>query len=99
MDLPSLPTDNLYKFMALGGLAGVLLIPPYYLSQWTEAERQGIETYTTMRSLKAETEFVTEDMNNLERDVAREGKTTRKIAVDVKVLEREVAEAGRRLAL
>ena len=99
MDTPTFPTDSLYKFMALAGLAGCFLAPKYYLSQWSDAERQAIEGYVAMRTLEAETESIKEDVEVLKQEAAREQDMTRKLGAEVDGLEAEVTETRRHRAL
>jgi hypothetical protein len=50
------PTDNLYKFLALSGLAGFFLLPVYLSNEITERNHQFIEVETEIRILSVEFE-------------------------------------------
>jgi hypothetical protein len=52
MNLPSLPTDNLYKFLALSGLAIVLFSLVFPIIRISEIRMQIIEVDTQLKCWK-----------------------------------------------
>ena len=69
MNLPSLPTDNLYKFVAFLGLLLVISSPFYYQVFSHEVILRNMELRGEMQRLEKETGY-------LEHDVDREEKRT-----------------------
>ncbi len=99
MDVPAFPTDSLYKFMALAGLAGIFLVPKYYLSQWSDAKQQVIAVYVATRSLVAETKSGMYDIKRIGQEADDLKETGRKIGVDVDALTADIDKAKRRRRL
>ncbi len=62
MNLPNLPTDNLYKFLAITGLILILISVIYPEMETHEIDRMLKETKTELNILKREEEYL-----NLER--------------------------------
>ncbi len=62
MNLPSLPTDNLYKFLALSGLAIVLFSLVFPIIQISEIRLKIIEIETQMEVLEMDTGNVENDL-------------------------------------
>jgi hypothetical protein len=62
MNLPNLPTDNLYKFMALSGLAIFLFSIVFPLSQIHDIKLKMVEIETQQEVLKLEVEQIGNDV-------------------------------------
>lgn len=54
MNLPTLPTDNLYKFLALSGLALLLFSMVYPLNTLNDLELKAVEARTQIKLLELE---------------------------------------------
>lgn len=63
--IPSVPTDNLYKFMALAGLVIVVLSIVLPASKISEIERLSVEIDSDILLLEAETQWYREDSEKL----------------------------------
>jgi hypothetical protein len=61
MNLPSLPTDNLYKFLALSGLVIVLFSFIFPMKRIGEIELKSLEIKTQVEVLKIEIDYLKED--------------------------------------
>ena len=65
MNMPSLPTDNLYKFLALSGLVTLVVFPIFYVSQVADRNHRIVETETEALMLEKEVEFLKWETNAL----------------------------------
>ena len=65
MNMPSLPTDNLYKFLALSGLVTLVVFPIFYVSQVADRNHKMVETKTEALMLEKEVEFLKWETNAL----------------------------------
>src|SRR5437660_59280 len=93
MQVPAFPTDSLYKFLALAGLAGFFIIPGFYVSQVSDAERQSLEALVEMRVLRVETESRSADLIHLRREAKSQKHVMYRIRADTKALADEVRAA------
>ena len=69
MNIPNLPTDNLYKFMALSGLVLFIIstiYPTYYIDNLTSEVH---ETGTEIGLFKIETKMVDEKIKDVGYDL------------------------------
>jgi hypothetical protein len=89
VSFPSLPTDNLYKFIALSGV--VLVVAGFYLP-WHRAE----EIWDRLEQVKAESAVLTVDVQYL-LDEAKKAKSDS--ASDVPALRKTLQELERRKAV
>lgn len=65
MNIPNLPTDNMYKFIALAGLSLCVLSPVYYQVFSREVILKNFELRAEMRRIKQESQFLREDVDEL----------------------------------
>ena len=84
MNMPSLPTDNLYKFLALGGLVTLVVFPIFYVSQVADRNRQMVETETEALILEKEVEFLKWETNALSDELAETKKDAKMLAKESK---------------
>jgi len=84
MNMPSLPTDNLYKFLALGGLVTLVVFPIFYVSQVADRNRQMVETETEALILEKEVEFLKWETNALIDELAETKKDAKMLAKESK---------------
>src|SRR6266853_268176 len=70
MHFPNLPTDNLYKFLALSGVVVVLASIFYPKSRLGEIQQRVIEVTAEMRILDLENKRLTVIQSRLEKDLA-----------------------------
>lgn len=64
MNLPILPTDNLYKFLALSGLAIIALCIVFPLQRIHDLDLKLIETGTKIKVLKLEQKYLQDNLIN-----------------------------------
>lgn len=69
MTIPNLPTDNLYKFLALSGVAIVSISIVLFVTQYTEIHSEIDIIQTEIVSLREETKFLEEDMKILQTEI------------------------------
>ena len=69
MKLPDLPTDNLYKFVALAGLILLLVSPVYYQFFSRDVRLKNIDLRAAMGRLEKEVEFLREDTDLLKDNI------------------------------
>jgi len=69
INIPNMPTDNLYKFMSIGGLILIFYSMLIY-KQNHEYEAQALELQAGNEILKTEREWITADMLSLESEIA-----------------------------
>ncbi len=69
MNIPDLPTDNLYKFVALAGLILLLFSPIYYQFFSRDVLLKNINLRAEMRRMEKEVEFLREDTDLLKEDI------------------------------
>lgn len=67
MTLPSLPTDNLYKFLALSGLLLAVVSFAYPMKMIYEPREQLISQQTEFETLKIELESIHAQADDVER--------------------------------
>lgn len=65
MNLPTLPTDSLYKFLSIAGLALIVLAPTYYQSYSWDVQRKRLDQQGEQRTLNDEAKYIVEDMNRI----------------------------------
>ena len=65
MDYPTLPTDNLYKFVALAGLAVVLISLTYPVGKFVELQLAAVETRFEITKLNIEKDDIKSDLEEL----------------------------------
>lgn len=65
MYVPQLPTDNLYKFLAISGLVMIIVSYAYTGKAVNDLAIKGVETETTMAALKIESDHIRDSMNLL----------------------------------
>jgi len=65
METPSLPTDNLYKFMALGGLVSLLFLYWFFEQRISTTEIESEKIIGENRLIGVEQEFLRHDLTNL----------------------------------
>ncbi len=70
MHFPNLPTDNLYKFLALSGVVVVLVSIFYPISRLGELRQKAIELAAEIKILDLESKRLTVNHSQLEREVA-----------------------------
>ena len=63
MQLPSIPTDNLYKFVAISGLALCAFAVTYPTSKALELKNSAIETHAQIRKLQIELDGLSADVD------------------------------------
>src|SRR3989442_1262057 len=63
MNLPTLPTDNLYKFFALSGLALIVFIVVFPTNQISDIELKTIEVKTQISLLELEGSVLERDLD------------------------------------
>jgi len=98
LDVPSFPTDNLYKFVALAGLAGCFVLPNYYLSTVSDLERQMVEASVEMRVLLEEFSDLKKEQRRLGVAIKDVRRRQRPIHGRLKELAREATLANVRRA-
>ena len=107
MPLPNLaspPTDNLYKFMAMGGVIIVLfcfcvpvLLIESMLPKLTEAEIETQSISLELKYLREDSQKLTEDSDELLRVVFKLKRDAEKTLKDAKALEKAAKPKGERL--
>jgi hypothetical protein len=60
--LPTPPTDNLYKFVALSGLILLLFVPVYYGGSYRDAARQSYAAETEFNVIDQERRFLAQEI-------------------------------------
>ena len=68
MNYPLIPTDNLYKFIALSGLAITLLSLTYPVSKLLELELAAVETKSQQKKLAIEDAEIKREIEILEKE-------------------------------
>lgn len=68
MNIPDLPTDNLYKFIALAGLILLLFSSIYYQVFSRDVLLKNIDLRAEMSRMEKEVEFLREDTDSLKED-------------------------------
>ena len=68
MSIPNLPTDNLYKFIALSGVAMFIIINLYSFKNIIEIEEDIRKLKLESKIYKKESGFIDEDINNFNTD-------------------------------
>lgn len=69
MNIPDLPTDSIYKFVALAGLILFLISPIYYQFFSRDVLLKNIGLRAEMQRMKKEVEFLKEDTILLREDI------------------------------
>lgn len=82
MQIPSLPTDNLYKFISLSGLALILLTGYKFLNFIDEYTKEKQIVKLKIYELKSKEEKLQKDLLNLEKLITSKGNNFYKIKID-----------------
>ena len=69
--MPTLPTDNLYKFQALTGLAALLFCVWFFENRVNTASTEQMKSNGELRLLAAESELLGHDVTNYEAKVVK----------------------------
>lgn len=87
MDYPSIPTDNLYKFIALGGLALMIFSVTY-------PANKALELHLDTIAVNAQVKKLTIEVENLEREITRveTTKVIERTDAEIKLLREKVTE-------
>jgi hypothetical protein len=64
MEMPTLPTDNLYKFLALTGLVSLLFCVWFFENRVTTASMEQLKSSGELRLLAAEVDMLNRDVTN-----------------------------------
>ncbi len=107
MDIPKLPTDNLYKFIAMSGLITLIISFLYPLYFEHEFVLKVLQNTTEATKARVELDHLTEDLNSLIRELASLDKDFKRgklkeyvIRVEqMAITEKEVKEKGRQIAI
>jgi hypothetical protein len=67
MSIPSLPTDNLYKFMALAGLVMIALSTYYPMQRISDLELKQVSTNTGIGLAQLEADEISKEVSRLEK--------------------------------
>lgn len=70
MELPSIPSDNLYKFAALAGLALIAFSLTYLSSKSYELQIAEIETNAQIERIKIDLQHLKKNMDDLKKDIS-----------------------------
>ncbi len=69
MNIPNLPTDNLYKFLALFGLVLFLFCNIYPTTKLNKVEEEVIKIKTEIGEIDLEIDFLEEEIDKYEEDI------------------------------
>jgi len=77
MTLPTLPTDNLYKFTYLGGLTLIFFSCILFVTQYNTINEKIESENITITEIKTTSEFISEDIKFIEKELEKIEKETK----------------------